>query len=79
MKQFTEPKIKKTFWDYLYEIFSDGSVLSSKRIFGAIGFIAFIVLCFVKIDNSTVQSLGIISSGLLGLGTLIDIANAFKK
>jgi hypothetical protein len=78
MKQFTE-KIKKHIGDYLYEIFSDGSVLSSKRIFGAIGFIAFIVLCFAKIDNSTVQSLGFISAALLGLGTLVDIANSFKK
>jgi hypothetical protein len=63
----------------LREIFSDGTTLSSKRVFGAIGFVAFIVIICVKIDNQTAQTLGIISASLLGLGTFETIMGNFKK
>ena len=63
----------------LKQIFSDGQMLSSKRVFGAIGFIAFIVLILCKIDNETLRTLGIISASLLGLGTFENIVSSFKK
>jgi hypothetical protein len=70
---------KSRFIAVLREIFSDGTTLSSKRVFGAIGFVAFIVIICVKIDNETAQTLGIISASLLGLGTFENIMSYFKK
>ena len=67
------------FKEILKQIFSDRTTLSSKRVFGAIGFIAFIVIIVCKIDNETVRTLGIISASLLGLGTFETIMSNFKK
>ncbi len=63
----------------LFQIFSDGETLSSKRIFGAIGFVAFIVLLILNYDNDSIKTLGYIASALLGLGTLETIMSNFKK
>ena len=68
-------KIKNIF----FQIFSDGETLSSKRIFGAIGFVAFIVLLIMNYDNDSIKTLGYIASALLGLGTLETIMSNFKK
>jgi len=62
-----------------FQIFSDGETLSSKRIFGAIGFVAFIVLLIMNYDNDSIKTLGYIASALLGLGTLETIMSNFKK
>ena len=59
----------------LTQIFSADQALSSKRIFGAIGFIGAIVIIFMK-KPEYVDYLLYTSASLLGLET---IAQAFKK
>lgn len=60
--------------DFLKSLFESDKHQSSKRFFGAIGFISFIV--FVAIwDHSLIDTLGFISASLVGLDT---ITTAFK-
>lgn len=59
--------------DFIKGIFTNGDPVSSKRVFGAIGFIAYIVLCYFDKPNT---ELLIASITLLGLDS---VTNIFKK
>jgi flagellar biogenesis protein FliO len=61
--------------DFIKGIFSSGTPESSKRLFGALGFICAII--FIAIwKRDLVETLLIVSASLLGLETLTNI---FKK
>lgn len=60
--------------DFLKSLFESDKPQSSKRFFGAIGFICFIVFVAVW-DHSLIDTLGFISVSLIGLDT---ITTAFK-
>ena len=64
----------KNFFQFLKGLFESDKPQSSKRFFGAIGFICFIV--FVAIwDRTLIDTLGFLSVSLIGLET---ITTAFK-
>jgi len=50
--------------------------LSSKRVFGAIGFITYMVMCYAF--DKCIEQVGYISAGLLGLGLTENLINKFK-
>lgn len=62
--------------EFIKGIFSSGTPESSKRVFGAIGFICSIAMMFLKYDEAYWGTLLMISSLLLGLETITGI---FKK
>ena len=59
--------------NFIKGIFTNNDPVSSKRVFGAIGFIAYIVLCYF--DKQNIELL-VASCTLLGLDSF---ANIFKK
>ena len=61
---------------WLLKLFSSDVSVSSKRVFGAIGFIAMLIKVAVMKDTSLVTEMIIVSASLLGLET---IANALRK
>ena len=59
--------------NFIKGIFTNNDPASSKRVFGAIGFIAYIILCYFDKQNT---ELLVASCTLLGLDSFINI---FKK
>ena len=59
--------------EFIKGIFTNGDPVSSKRVFGAIGFVAYIILTYFDKPNT---ELLIASITLLGLDS---VANIFKK
>lgn len=58
----------------LLQIFQDGSnQMSSKRVFGAIGFICGIVMAFLGKDLATISLILGTSAGMIGLDSITDI------
>ena len=60
----------------LKQIFSSDQALSSKRIFGGIGFICSIIMIWTKVANENVPYLLYVSVSLIGLESVTQI---FKK
>jgi len=64
----------------LIEIFTDANgKISSKRVFGAIGFITSIIAICLKVDTESIRFLLITSAGLIGLGIGENIMSKIKK
>lgn len=62
------------------EIFTDrNGKLSSKRIFGSIGFVISIIMIFCKIDTESLNVFIVGSFGLIGLGVAENLLNKIKK
>ncbi len=58
----------------LLQIFQDGSnQMSSKRVFGSIGFICGIVMAFLGKDLSTISLIVGVSAGMVGMDSITDI------
>ena len=63
----------------LTQIFSSDQALSSKRIFGGIGYISAIVMIWTKVQSDNVPYLLYVSASLLGLETITQIFNKSKN
>ena len=60
----------------LAQIFSSDQALSSKRLFGGVGFICAIIMIWTNIASDNVPYLLYVSASLLGLDSITQI---FKK
>jgi len=64
----------KEFWAKLRQIWEDsGGYLSSKRVFGSIGFICAIIMAFNRIDAKIIEVIIILSCAMLGLDSITDV------
>ena len=61
-------------WNKFLQIFQDASgQLSSKRVFGGIGFLASLVMCFTGVDIEVIAIVIGTSAAMLGLDSVTDI------
>jgi hypothetical protein len=66
-------KVNK-FWSNFRQIFEDSSgYLSSKRVFGSIGFLTGLYLGYKAINPEVVKIVLVISAAMLGLDSITDI------
>lgn len=65
----------KTFWEFFTGLFTSDKPQSSKRFFGAIGFLTAVVYIGV-FKHDLIETLLFVSAALIGLET---ITKAFKK
>jgi hypothetical protein len=63
---------------WLKEIHSENGRLSSKRVYGAILIISAVISLFMKIDTDLAYAVLYIGAGLIGFGTTVELAKAFK-
>ncbi len=64
----------KKIFNFFKEIYDSASSTSSKRFFGSIGFIVYLVYIGV-FDHALISQLGILSTALLGLGIADNYIN----
>lgn len=61
-------------WNKFLQIFQDASgQLSSKRVFGGIGFLASLVMCFAGVGIEVIAVVIGTSAAMLGLDSVTDI------
>ena len=61
-------------WSKFLQIFQDASgEMSSKRVFGGIGFVTGLVMCFFKVDVAVISLVLGTSAAMLGLDSVTDI------
>ena len=60
--------------EQLLQIFQDAAgYMSSKRVFGGIGFVIGLVMCFFKVDIAVISLVLGTSAAMLGLDSVTDI------
>lgn len=68
----------KKLFSFIKGVYSSGSPESSKRFFGSIGWLSAIVIIYIWRKDLT-ETLLFVSAALIGLETLVNGINIFKK